>query len=373
VGRSVLWENSQFLALFSILLCPHLEEKRLRAGILAAFRSNEGLKMRRRKLITLVGGIAFACSIASYAQQPTQPLKRVGILRSGPCPLLPDDLIVRRLKELGWIEGQNFVLECVSAVGRVNEVPALARELVTRRPDVLIAGPWEFVIALKQETTTIPIVMTGTWEPVRLGLITSFARPEGNVTGVAWFGLFSKQVELLKEIVPNMRRVAFISANPPPPPEVIKIGTDLLSAVSNTLGFTREVFRPVVANDYDKIFARLAAEHFDAACILGNPLNNQPQNMARISQLALRHLIPTAGEQAAWARDGVLLSYNQDALWTFARTAEYVDKILRGAKPGDLPVEQATKVQLVINLKTAKALGLTIPPTLLARADEVIE
>jgi putative ABC transport system substrate-binding protein len=331
--------------------------------------------MKRRKLISLIGGIAIAWSLACYPQQPTQPLKRIGITSSiAPCPLPPDNPLVHRLRELGWIEGQNIVFHCVSPIGRLDQAPAqLARELVTQHPDVLIAGPWEFIIALKQETTTIPIVMNGTWEPVRLGLITSFARPEANVTGVAWFGLFSKQVELLKEVVPNMRRVAIISANLPHPPEVIKLGTDLLRAAANTLGFTREVFQPSGVNDYDEIFARLAAEHFDAACILGNPLNNQPQNMARINQLALRHLIPAVGEQAAFARGGLLLSYNQDTLWTFTRTSEYVDKILRGAKPSDLPVEQATKLQLTINLKTAKTLGLTVPPSLLARADEVIE
>jgi putative ABC transport system substrate-binding protein len=255
----------------------------------------------------------------------------------------------------------------------LDEIPALARELVTRRPDVLIAGPWEYVTALKRETTTIPIVMQGTWEPVRLNLTTNFAQPEGNVTGVAWFGLFSKQLELLKEIVPDMRRVAVISSSHPPPPEVTKIGTDLFNAAANALGLTWVAFRPVVGDDFDEIFARIVAEHFDAAYIVGNPLNNQPQNMARIGQLALRHQIPTVGEQAAFARSGLLLSSGQDALWTTVRASEYVDKILRGAKPSDFPVEQATKFEMAINVKTAKTLGLTVPLSLLARGDEVIE
>src|SRR5262245_59575875 len=154
--------------------------------------------MRRRMFITLIGGLTIAWPLASYAQQPKQPLKRIGILLSVfSCPLQPDNLIVRRLGELGWIEGQNIVFDCVSAVGRIDEVPALANELVSRRPDVLMALPWSFVRALKQETTTIPIVMLSGREPVRLGLIANLARPGGNVTGVALLYLLPKQMELL--------------------------------------------------------------------------------------------------------------------------------------------------------------------------------
>jgi putative tryptophan/tyrosine transport system substrate-binding protein len=300
-------------------------------------------------------------------------LKRVGVLASQvPCPLQPDNLVVRRLTELGWIEGRTFVFECVSTVGRLDELPELARELVSRQPDVLIAAPDTFVMALKQETTTIAIVMLSGWEPMQLGLVTSFARPEGNITGVAWFGLFAKQMELLKEIVPNLRRVAHIQgANPPLPPEVIKVVNEYISSVASTLGFTWQVFQPAAANDYDEIFARLVAEHFDAAYIPSSPFNLQ--NRTRIDQLALRYRIPAVSESAGWARVGLLLAYGQDATWSAARGMEYVDKILRGAKPSDLPVEQATKFELVINLKTAKALGLTVPPSLLARADVVIE
>src|SRR5262245_53178161 len=164
--------------------------------------------MRWEKLIALISGLAIAWPLAPYAQEPKQPIKRVGILRFLPCPLEPDNLLVRRLGELGWIEGQNIIFDCESAVSRVDQVPALARELASRHPDVLMAAPWSFVGALKQETSTIPIVMLATWEPVRLGLIASLARPEGNVTGLAWFNLLPKQMEILKEIVPNLRRVA---------------------------------------------------------------------------------------------------------------------------------------------------------------------
>jgi putative ABC transport system substrate-binding protein len=292
------------------------------------------------------------------------------------CPLQPDNIVVHRLAELGWIEGQTIAVDCLSSVGRVDQVPALARELVSRRPDVLMAGPSQYIYALKRETTTIPIVMTGAWEPERLGLITSLARPGGNVTGVAWFGLGHKRVELLKEIVPNLRRVAFVAEAQAltaayTPPETAKVLADYARIATSTLGITLHAFRATVATDYDEIFARLEAEHFDGAYIPGGPLNSN--NQTRISQLALRHRIPAVSEFPEWARDGLLLTYAQDYSWSVTRASEYVDKILLGAKPSDLPVEQATKLQLVINLKTAKALGLTVPPSLLARADEVIE
>src|SRR5215475_594049 len=181
-------------------------------GNLVSF-SGRGGPMMRRAFIRLIGVLAIAWPLACYAQQPKQPLKRVGILASVvPCPLRPDSIGVRRLAELGWIEGRNFAFDCVSAVGRIDQVRALARELVSRRPDVLMATPHHFVSALRQETTTIPYCHA--WdmgEPVRLGLITSLAKPGGNVTGVAYFGLLPKQMELLKEIVPNLRRVAFVT------------------------------------------------------------------------------------------------------------------------------------------------------------------
>jgi len=331
--------------------------------------------MGRRKFITLIAGSVISWPLASYALPARRPLKRIGTLAAiGRCPLRPDNPAVRALGKLGWIEGQNFVFDCVSSVDREDQVPALARELISRRPDVLIAGPWTHVIALKQQTTTIPIVMVTGLEPEQLGLVASLARPEGNVTGVAWFYLLPKQMELLKETVPNLRRVAFVAGGggaTDVPPETLKILREYQTVASNKLGFTWQVFQPHVANDYDEIFARLAAEHFDAAYITGTPLNLQHQK--RICQLALRHRILTVSDASQWAKNGLLLTYGQDYLWSMARAMEYVDKILRGAKPSDLPVEQATKLELVINLKTAKELGLTVPPSLIARADEVIE
>jgi putative ABC transport system substrate-binding protein len=205
-----------------------------------------------------------------------------------------------------------------------------------------MAAPYHFVSALKRETTTIPIVMLSAWEPVRLGLITSFAQPGGNVTGVSWFGLLPKQMELLKEIVPNLRRVALITGTlgaAYSPPEASKIGQEEMRIAAGVLGFTWQVFRAAVANDYDEIFVRLAADGFDAVYVPGFPFNSQ--NQTRICQLALRYRIPAVSESAGWVRAGLLLAYGQDYSWSTVRAMDYVDKILRGAKPSELPVEQA--------------------------------
>ena len=327
--------------------------------------------MNHRKLVTVIGCLAIAWPLASYAQQPKQPLKRVGVLAQFGCPVRPDSPVRPRLGELGWIEGQTIVFDCVSTVGSLDQLPALAHELVSRRPDVLLGGAYPLVSALKQETTTIPIVMLGTWEPVRLGFITSLARPGGNVTGVAWLYLLPKQMELLKEIVPNLRRVAYVILGAAYSPEVHKIVEENRQIAASALGLTWQVFRAATVSDYDEIFAHLAAEHFDAAAIPSGPANFQ--NLTRICQLAQRYRIPAVSESSEWAKGGLLLSYGQDGSWSGARAMEYVDKILRGAKPSDLPVEQATKFLLTINLKTAKELGHTVPPSLIARADEVIE
>jgi len=330
--------------------------------------------MRRREYIALIGAAAIAWPLASYAQQPNPvPPKHVGVLSVLPeCPLPADSPIPRRLAELGWIQGRDFVFDCVSTFGRLDQLPALARQLVSLHPDVLIAVPSNFVRALKNETTAIPIVMLSTADPVRSDLVTNLARPDGNVTGVAFFGtdITGKRLELLKEIVPHLRRLALVASEY----QDFKTAQNLeesITIAASTLGFTWQRFRPVVASDYDEVFARIATEHFDAAVISPDPLTQQ--NAARITELALRHRLPTVGTSVSWAKGGLLLGYGQDTRWGFVRGAEYIDRILHGAKPSDLPVEQATKLELAINLKTAKALDLTVPPSLLARADEVIE
>jgi putative ABC transport system substrate-binding protein len=330
--------------------------------------------MNRREFIVLIGGLSIAWSLACYSQQSqTASLKRIGILNQVACPITQDWIMHRRLAELGWVEGRNFVFDCVSIVGRLDQLPALARELVSRQPDVLVAALAIFVRALKQETTTIPIVMLSTFDPVRTGLVTNLARPDGNVTGVTWFGpeLFPKRIQILKETVPQLRQLAIIRGANLRSPEMLETGNELLRTTASKLGFDWQRFEAVVASDYDEIFARIEAEHFDAVAVAGDALAHQ--NATRLCQLALRHKIPAVGDSAEWAKCGLLLGYGQDYPWTEARASEYIDKILRGTKPGDLPVEQAPKFRFAINLKTAKALGLTVPSSLFTLADEVIE
>src|SRR5215467_638989 len=319
----------------------------------------------------LISGLAIAWPLASYAQQPNQAPKRVGFLIPGPCVPKPDQIITRRLEELGWIVGQTIVIDCVSAVGRLDGIPVLARELLSRRPDVLSSGPSNYIKELKQETTTIPIVMLGSGDPVGYGLVTNLARPESNVTGVAFWGsdILPKRIELLNEVVPQLRLLAIIGDFSDA--TFLKTVEEGAAVAAKRFGFSWQRFQAVLENDYDEIFARLAAEHYDAAYITSTSFNFQYG--ARIGKLALRHRIPAVGEASLWAKDGFLFSYGQDFNGSFARAAEYIDKILRGAKPSELPVEQATKLRLTINLKTAKELGLTVPPSVLARADEVIE
>jgi ABC-type uncharacterized transport system substrate-binding protein len=326
--------------------------------------------MRRQEFFTLIGATALMWSPIVHAQQPqSAPPKRIGVLFASVCPspLFP------RLADLGWIGGRNCVVDCVSTDGRAGQLSTLVRELVLRRPDVLVAVYNGHVQALMRETTTIPIVMGTTPDPVRTGLVSNLARPEANVTGVAWFGfdILPKRIELLKEIVPDLKRLAIITTIRDP--KLLGVIEDNATIAVRAYGFSWQRFRPVVANDYDEIFARIAAEHFDAAYVQPDVLSNQPQNAMHIIELALLHRVPTVHDNSRWAKNGLLLSYGPDLSWSWARVAEYVDKILRGAKPANLPVEQPTKLELVINLKTAKALNLFVPPALIARADEVVE
>ena len=328
--------------------------------------------MRRREFITLIGSAAVAWPIATRLEpagaQGNVPPKRLGILSGFGCIR---GSFHQRLAELGWIEGRTLTTDCVSTV-YLDQLTLLATELVAHRPDILAASPTTYVRALKQATATIPIVMISTPNPVETGLVTNLPRPEANVTGTAQSGAdnTSKRMQMMKQMLPRLARLAII----------LRAGIDTLfaeqltkdaTAAASTLDFAWQVFSVTAPEDYDRIFARLAAEGFDAAYVPPGP--HSYANLSRIAELGQRYRVPTLSDHPIFAKNGFLLTYGESPDRNAARGAEYVDKLLRGAKPGDLPVEQPTTFEVVINLKTAKELGITVPPALLALATEVIE
>jgi putative tryptophan/tyrosine transport system substrate-binding protein len=330
--------------------------------------------MRRREFITLIGAAAAAWLIVGSVEpevaQSSVPPKRLGILSGFGCEAGP---FLRRLAQLGWIERRTLTVDCVSTVSaEPDQLTLLATGLVARRPDVLAASPTSYVRALKQATATIPIVMVSTPNPVEAGLVTNLPRPESNVTGTAQSGAdnTSKRLQLLKQMLPGLTRLAIIWPTPGDP-LFIEIATKDATAAASTLGFTLQAFRVAVSEDYDRVFAQLTAEGFDAAYVPPGPLSYT--NQTHIAELGRRHRVATLSDHPIFAKNGFLLTYGEDPARNGVRSAEYVDKILRGSKPGDLPVEQPTTFELVVNLKTAQELGLTVPPTLLALATQVIE
>ena len=276
---------------------------------------------------------------------------------------------VQRLRELGWIEGRTVAIEYRWAEGRSERFAEIAAEFVRLKVDVIVTAGTAAVVAAKQATSVIPIVFAAAGDPVGTGLVASLARPGGNVTGLSIQAtdLAGKRLELLREVVPGLRRLA-IMANVGNPAAVLEMGE--VQAAARTLGLevvTLEIRR---AEDIAPAFEALKGRA-DALYVVGDPLVNT--NRVRINTLALAARLPTMYGSREYVEAGGLMSYGANFPDLFRRAADYVDKILRGAKPADIPVEQPTKFDLVINLTTAKALGLDVPPTLLARADEVIE
>jgi putative ABC transport system substrate-binding protein len=324
-------------------------------------------------LVLMLSALVSAPGSAT-AQNAPAALKRIGVLSSFGCPVPADGPIRRRLVELGWVEGKNFIYDCVFPVGgRLDQAEQSAAELVARHPDVIYTFAVHFVRALKQATTTIPIVMVGTNDPVGMGLVTNLARPEANVTGFASFGfdIMPKRIEILKEVLPQMQRLAIIYTAHGDPRIVESLEVNAAIAAKQ-FGLSFQIFLPAMPEDYDKIFSQLSDQHFDAAYIQSNPLF--AQNFMRIVELALRYREPTIGDDARSAQIGLLLGYGGDfSTGGVIPIADYIDKILRGTKPSELPIEQDTKLDLTINLKTARAIGVTVPPALLNRADEVVE
>ena len=328
--------------------------------------------MRRREFIALVTS-AIACPMGVRAQQQAGKMSRIGYLGvSSPSdrPLLLD-AFRQRLRELGWIEGQNIVIDYRFAEGRLDRLPDLAADMVRLKVDVIVSLGTQGVTAAKNATDTIPIVMIAVRDPIGIGLIASLARPGGNVTGVSGYaGLESiaKQLELLKEMVPEASSVAILSN---PTNAYHKLAIKEVNIAAQVLGVQLQVVEARDASDFDGAFAAMAKERAGALLVLSDIIFNS--HGARLADLATAGRLPTANAVRESVEAGGLMAFGPSFLDSYRRSAEYVDKILKGTKPADLPVEQPTKFELVINLQTAKRLGLTLPPTLLSRADEVIE
>ncbi len=325
--------------------------------------------MERRAFLWTVAACVVASPLAAEAQ-PAKKIARIGvIIVSNPAVAAPSMEALRQgLRELGWTEGQNMSIEGQWADGKEDRLPGLAGDLVRSRVNIIVTGGTLATRAAKQATQTIPIVMVGPGDPVGGRLVDSLARPGGNVTGVSSLNrdLAVKYPELLKEALPKVSRVAVLWG-PPIGPRGLKELEDAARPHSITLQ-TLELRDDV---DYQKVFAAITKGRAEALVVF--PAIKVATDRALIADLATKHRLPTISANSDFVVAGFLMSYGPRSSDMWRRAATFVDRILKGAKPADLPVEQPTKFELVINLKTAKALGLTIPPSLLARADEVIQ
>ena len=326
--------------------------------------------MKRREFITLLGGTAVAWPLAARAQLAGE-LPTIGFM--GPLASSAMGLwtaaFVQRLRELGWIEGRTIAIEYRWGEGRSERFPEIMAEFVRLKVSVIVTGGTSAVLAAKRATSVIPIVFGSVADPVGTGLVASLARPGGNVTGLSnqSADLPGKQFELLREVVPGLRRLA-IMANISNPANVLEMSEG--QAAARMLGL--EVVNAEIRRADDIVPALEPLKgHAEALYVITDALVNT--NRVRINALALGARLPTMHGEKGYVESDGLMSYGPNFPDLYRRAAGYVDKILRGARPADLPVEQPTKFELVINLKTARALGLEIPPSLLARADEVIE
>jgi putative ABC transport system substrate-binding protein len=310
-----------------------------------------------------------AAPLAADAQQVAKR-PRIGLLRPESPPDPYTEAFQRGLREFGYLEGQNIVIEHRSAEGKADRLPALASELVRLKVDVIVAVSTPAALAAKQATTTIPIVIAYVGDPVGSGLVASLARPGGNITGVSALNVeYSvKWVELLKETIPTLSRVAVLSN--PANPNHVALGREVQGA-ARALGVTCQVYEVRAPEELEGAFTAMTKARADGLLVLPYPFTFV--HARRIADLATKSRLPAVFGFRESVEAGGLIAYAANAPDMFRRAAAYVDKILKGAKPADLPVEQPTKFELVINLKTAKALGLTIPQSILLRADEVIQ
>lgn len=328
------------------------------------------IEMKRREFIALIGGVAAAGPFAARAQQPKSPV--VGFLGTRASGDDPQLLVAFRsgLKEAGYVEGQNVVIEYRFAENQYDRLPTLAADLVRRQVTVIVANG-RGAQAAKSATETIPIVFTVGFDPVEAGLIASVSRPAGNVTGVSILDveLGPKRVEVLHELVPTATIIAAL-VNPADRARAETTSREL-EAAARIFGLQLHVLNASSDQDFDKVFARLAELRAGGLVIGGEPFFNSRSE--QLAALSIHHAVPTIYQLRSFAAAGGLVSYGADLGNSYQKAGSYAGRILNGEKPSDLPVQRATKVEMIINLKTAKLLGVTVPQSVLSRADEVIE
>ena len=326
---------------------------------------------RRAFIGTLAGGL-LAAPLAAEAQQAGK-VWRIGLLSyaaSDSGGAARWKAFREQLRELGYVEGQNVFFESRWGDGQVGRLRGLAAELIDAKVDIMVTASSEAALAAKQATRSIPIVTATGGDPVKLGVVASLARPGGNVTGVFSLSndLVGKRLEFLKQLIPRVARVAFLRHSDN---RASALNLRDAESAARPLGLVVQSVGVRGPKELDAAFGAMKRERADAVIVLEATAFFPDRQ--RIADLALMHRLPMAAQAREYAEAGALISYGTDYLDLFRRAAMYVDKILKGAKPADLPIEQPTKFELVINLRTAKALGLTIPPSLLQRADQVIE